>query len=381
MGKPSSGKSTFFKAATMVENVEISPRPFTTIKPNRGVGYVRATCPCKELSLSCSPRQGKCVEGTRFVPVELLDVAGLVPGAHEGRGLGNQFLSDLARADCLIHVVDVSGTTDSEGNLTIGHNPSEDVRFLADEISWWFFGILEKNWRTIERRMKTEKAIDVLSDVLSGLNIKRRTLLEILADFSPTEGNLLEFARILREKSKPIIIAANKIDLPKSKGNLEVLRKDFPEETIVPVFSEGELALRQADHRGLVSYVPGSPSFYIKEGLTPEQKSALTRIGGIINSLGSSGVEECLERAVFSSLGRIVVFAVENESKFSDRAGNVLPDALLLPPNSNPKDLAGEIHSDLAKSFISAVDARRKVRISADEILKSGAIVKIISGK
>jgi len=365
----------------MVENVEISPRPFTTIRPNRGVGYVRTTCPCKELGLACSPRQGKCVDGTRFVPVELLDVAGLVPGAHEGRGLGNQFLSDLARADCLIHVVDVSGTTDSEGNLTIGHNPSEDVRFLADEISWWFFGILEKNWKTIERRLKTEKAIDVLSDILSGLNIKRGMLSEILADFSPSEKNLLEFAKILREKSKPIIIAANKIDLPKSKDNLEILRRDFPEETIVPVFSEGELALRQADHKGLVSYVPGSVSFEPRGTLTPEQASALARIGSIVRSFGSSGVEECLEKAAFFSLGRIAVFTVENDSKFSDRAGNVLPDVLLLPPNSNPKDLAGAIHSDLAESFISAIDARRKVRIASDEILKSGAIVKILSGK
>ncbi len=365
----------------MVENVEISPRPFTTIRPNRGVGYVRTACPCKSLGLVCSPRQGKCVNGTRFVPVELLDVAGLVPGAHEGRGLGNQFLSDLAKADCLIHIVDVSGTTDSEGNLTRGHNPAEDVKFLAEEITWWFFGILEKNWKTVERRMKIEKPIDVLSDVLSGLNIKRGTISEILQSFSPTEGNLLDFARVLREKSKPIVIAANKIDLPKGRENLEKLKADFPEDIIVPVFSEGELALRQADNRGLISYVPGSPSFELKGNLSVEQKSALERIGKVVGDLGSSGVEDALERAAFSSLGRIVVFTVENEAKFSDRAGNVLPDALLLPPNSNPKDLAGEIHSDLAESFISAIDARRKVRISADEVLKNGAIVKIVSGK
>lgn len=383
VGKPSSGKSTFFKAATMVEGVAISPRPFTTIKPNRGVAYVRAKCPCKELGLVCSPKHGSCREGVRYVPVELLDVAGLVPGAHEGRGLGNQFLSDLARADCLIHVVDISGTTDSEGNLTRGHDPVEDVRFLAEEIDWWFEGILEKHWKNVERRLKTEKAIDVFSDILSGLNIGRDGVSKALSQSSPKEGNLLEFARVLRKVSKPMIIAANKIDLPDSEKNFERLKAEFPSLVIVPVFSEGELALRQASVKGILEYFPGETSFEVVSGksLSAEHERALGLIKEKIGKFGGTGVEKTIETAVFSLLERVVVYPVENEGKFSDKAGNVLPDAVLLKRGATPVELAGEIHSDLAKGFISAVDARTKMRIASDHSLNGGEIVKILSGK
>ncbi|MFH0961799.1 MAG: redox-regulated ATPase YchF [archaeon] len=380
VGKPSSGKSTFFKAATLVD-VAISPRPFTTIKPNRGIAYVRAKCPCAELKVTCNPKHGSCKAGTRYVPVELLDVAGLVPGAHEGRGLGNQFLTDLARADCLIHVVDVSGTTDAEGNLTRGHDPAGDVRFLSEEIDWWFEGILQKHWKVVERRLKMEKAIDVFSDILSGLNIGRDRVARVLQNFSPKEDSLLEFAKILRKESKPIIIAANKIDLPDSEGNFEKLKKEFPEIPIVPVFSEGELALRQAAARGLIDYSPGAGKFSIIGKLAPEQERALGVIGKKIEKYASTGVEETIETAAFKLLGKIVVYPVENEGKYSDKAGNILPDAVLLPDGSTPPELAGAIHTDLAKNFISAVNARTKMRISAETRLKSGDIVKIVSGR
>src|SRR3989338_977131 len=110
VGKPSTGKSTFFKASTLAD-VEIANYPFTTIKPNRAVVFVKIECVDKEFGKQCSPRIGYCVNGKRFVAVELLDVAGLVPGAHEGKGLGNQFLNDLNQADALIHIVDISGST------------------------------------------------------------------------------------------------------------------------------------------------------------------------------------------------------------------------------------------------------------------------------
>jgi ribosome-binding ATPase YchF (GTP1/OBG family) len=80
------------------------------------------------------------------VPIELIDVAGLVPGAHEGRGLGNKFLDDLRKADGLVIVVDVSGTTDAEGKVTRGYDPSEDVRWLRGEIGRWIMGNLLEKW-------------------------------------------------------------------------------------------------------------------------------------------------------------------------------------------------------------------------------------------
>src|SRR3989344_2853460 len=126
VGKPSVGKSTFFKASTLVD-VAIASYPFTTIKPNRGVGYVKVDCIDKEFGLKCQPNHGFCINGIRFVPVELMDVAGLVPGASEGRGLGNRFLDDLRQADAFIHIVDISGTTDAEGKQTKDYNPCNDV--------------------------------------------------------------------------------------------------------------------------------------------------------------------------------------------------------------------------------------------------------------
>src|SRR2546428_9611000 len=108
VGKTNVGKSSFFKAATMID-VEISDRTFVTIKPNIGITHVSTKCVCEELKLKCNPRNSQCINHTRLIPVKLLDVAALVPGAHEGRGLGNQFLNDLIPANILIHVVDISG--------------------------------------------------------------------------------------------------------------------------------------------------------------------------------------------------------------------------------------------------------------------------------
>jgi ribosome-binding ATPase YchF (GTP1/OBG family) len=81
-GKPNAGKSTFYKAATE-SDVDVGNYPFTTIDPNRGMSYVRTECPCLDRDERCDSEH--CRDGKRYVPVELLDVAGLVPGAHEGR--------------------------------------------------------------------------------------------------------------------------------------------------------------------------------------------------------------------------------------------------------------------------------------------------------
>ena len=111
VGKPNAGKSTFFSAATAAD-AQIGDYPFTTIDSNVGVAHVRRECPCGSLGVECEPHNSPCLGGTRYLPVEMVDVAGLVPGAHEGRGMGNQFLDDLRQADVLIQIVDASGQTD-----------------------------------------------------------------------------------------------------------------------------------------------------------------------------------------------------------------------------------------------------------------------------
>ncbi len=383
VGKPSSGKTTFFDAATMA-NAEIASYPFTTIKPNLGTAFVRFPCPHREIGKPCNPKNAPCMDGTRFIPFSLLDVAGLVPGAHEGRGLGNQFLDDLMDANALIHIVDFSGKTDSEGNPSEGHDPLEDIKFLKEEIIFWMYGILEKNWQTIVRkaRMKVDKLGSLIYEQLSGLNLSRDKVEEVVRNSGvSTESNsddLMELARQLAE-TKPIIIAANKIDLPEAKENFKKLKNKVD---AIPVSAESELALKKASEAGLIRYVPGDSGFEVSKELSPKQREALDYIrDSVLDVFGSTGVQQVLEKAVYDTLRYIVVFPVEDETHWTDKNGNVLPDAYLLPEGSTALDLAYKVHTEIGEKFIGAIDARTKKKIGKDHILKSGDVIKILVRK
>lgn len=370
-GKTNVGKSTFFKASTMID-VEISNRAFCTIKPNFGIAYITDKCPCQELKIQCNPNNSKCMNGVRLIPVKLWDIAGLIPGAHEGRGLGNQFLNDIMRADVLIHIVDVSGTTDLEGNPTTGHDPGEDVKFLEDEIDMWFTDVIQRNLKKI----RDEKKAKV---ILSGLGINEKQIQTVL-DKVGLEPE--QIAKELRRLSKPILIAANKMDLSSSEENLKKLEKDFPHLTIVPCSAEAEIALRTAEKNGFIEYVPGSNDFEIKKDLTDNQQRALELIrNNVLKKFGSTGVQDCLNKAVFDFLKYVAVYPVENEFKFSNKKGEVLPDVFLMPPNSTALDLAYKVHTDIGEKFIAAIDARTNKRVSADYVLKNGDIISIKSSR
>jgi len=370
-GKTNVGKSTFFKASTMID-VEISNRAFCTIKPNFGIAYITDKCPCQELKIQCNPNNSKCMNGVRLIPVKLWDIAGLIPGAHEGRGLGNQFLNDIMRADVLIHIVDVSGTTDLEGNPTTGHDPGEDVKFLEDEIDMWFTDVIQRNLKKI----RDEKKAKV---ILSGLGINEKQIQTVL-DKVGLEPE--QIAKELRRLSKPILIAANKMDLSSSEENLKKLEKDFPHLTIVPCSAEAEIALRTAEKNNFIEYIPGSSDFEIKKDLTDNQQRALELIrNNVLKKFGSTGVQDCLNKAVFDFLKYVAVYPVENEFKFSNKKGEVLPDVFLMPPNSTALDLAYKVHTDIGEKFIAAIDARTNKRVSADYVLKNGDIISIKSSR
>ncbi|MFH1229290.1 MAG: redox-regulated ATPase YchF [Candidatus Aenigmatarchaeota archaeon] len=372
VGKTNTGKSSFFKAATMIE-VDISNRIFCTIKPNVGVSYVTSACPCSDFKLKCTPRNSQCVNGTRMIPVKLWDIAGLIPGAHEGRGLGNQFLNDIIQSDMLIHVIDASGTTDAEGQPTEGYDPANDVRFLEEEIDLWFASVIDRNIGKLKDR--DDKKV---SEVLAGLGIKENHIREVLEKFGL--GDIKEFAKELRKISKPMIIAANKMDLPRSQGNIEKLKKEFPHLKIIPCSAEAEIALRTASKAGFIDYIPGSRDFAIKKELTENQRKALELIkSSILSKYGSTGVQECLNKAVFEFMGYMAVYPVENEHKFSNKKGEILPDVFLMPPESTALDLAYRIHTDIGKRFIGAIDAKTKKRVSAEYLLKNGDIISIQS--
>lgn len=371
-GKPSSGKSSFFSAATLID-VPISSRPFTTIKPNVGITYVRAKCPHEELGTRCNPRNSICENGTRLVPMTIIDVAGLVPDAHLGRGLGNQFLNDLMAADGLIHTVDISGTTDENGNPAEDHNPAEDVRFLEREIDWWIAGILERNWKAVQKNK--EGAAAGVYEQLAGLGISASKIKEIV---DSGYSGITELATKIRKENKPIVIAANKIDLDR-RSNLERVKKET-NLNIIPCCAAAELALRKANTSGIIKYVPGASDFEIIGSPDDKQKKGLEFIReSILKKWGSTGVQKAVDELVFGVLRNIVVYPVEDENKFSDKSGNILPDAFLVREGSTALDLAFKVHTDIGKGFIGAVDARTKKKVGKEYALRSGDVIKIIA--
>src|SRR5665647_397439 len=329
VGKPNTGKSTFFSAATLVA-AEIANYPFTTIKPNRGVGYVRTPCVHSEFKVQDNPRNSLCLDGTRLVPVELIDIAGIVPGAWEGKGLGNQFLDEIRRADALIHVVDASGGTDCEGKSCKPgeHDPLEDVQFLERELTMWIVTILKKDWSKIARTAEADKkgVYAALEERLTGLGIKRnqifdaikKTNLNVDKPSTWTDDEFYQFVNTLRRISKPMLIVANKIDLPTAQANLERLKKlDY---TVIACSAEAELGLRRAAEKQLIDYKPGDTNFKItqSEKLSLGQTKALEAIREkILATKGSTGVQEAINTAYFKLLNMITVYPVEDLERLS----------------------------------------------------------------
>lgn len=387
VGKANVGKSTFFKAATLAE-VLIANYPFATIKANHGVGYVKVDCVDKFFGVQCNPRQGFCINHKRFVPIELLDVAGLVPGAHEGKGLGNKFLDDLRQADVLIHIIDVSGTTDEEGKPTTGYDPSNDVIFLQDELDYWYFGILNKVWHQIIRKVEVEhvELYKLISKQLSGLKVDddmvKKTLSKLNYDKPSSWSNkqVFNLARELRRLNKPMIIVANKVDLVKGKENFQMLKEKFPDEIIIPSSAEYELALRQAAKSGLITYIPGEDHFKINKinEINEKQKQILEKIQSFLNGWHSTGVQDALNKAVFGLLHYIYVFP-GGVNNLTDKDGNVLPDCFLMPPDSKAIDFAYKIHKDLGDNFIKAIDVKTKMVIGRYHELKPGDAIEIVA--
>jgi len=379
VGKPSSGKSTFFKAATLAD-VLIASYPFATIKPNHGVAYVKIECIDKEFNTQCNPSKGYCINHKRFVPIELIDVAGLVKGASEGKGLGNQFLDNLTSADALIHIIDISGETDAEGKETKNHNPTKDVEMLENELDLWYLGILKKVWKVFARTMQNTKS-DFAKSVakqFSGLKVKEEDIKDVIrkGDYNiekPAEWNdeqLKKFAHDLRHLTKPMILAANKCDKPLAKENLENLKKAYPELTIIPCSADSELALREANNHDLITYIPGEPDFTIKGELNEKQKSALNKIKqNVLEPFNSTGIQEILNNTVFTLLRYIAIFPA-SANKLGDSKGNILPDCFLLPEGSTALDFAYALHTDFGKNFIKAIDVRTKQAVGKDHKLK-----------
>ncbi|MFW6018030.1 MAG: redox-regulated ATPase YchF [Halapricum sp.] len=383
-GKPNAGKSTFYQAATMAE-VDVGNYPFTTIDANRGVTHVRTDCPCLDLDERCGNEH--CRDGKRYVPVELLDVAGLVPGAHEGRGLGNQFLDELSNADVILHVVDAAGATDEEGEpIEVGeHDPVEDLDFIETELDLWLASIVDRNWESVERASRSpefdldETLIDLLSGVgASELDVSR-ALRELDHPDDPlqwTDDHREALARDIRARTKPIVVVANKADIAPEE-NLQRLQEAA--EVVVPATADGELALRKAAEAGVIEYDPGDDDFEIVGEMSDQQQHGLERIGEVIDEWDGTGIQAALDHAVYELLDHITAYPVQDATHWTDGQGTVLPDAVLLPSGSTPKDLAYAVHSDIGDGYLHAIDARKDMRISDEQELEEGDVIKIVS--
>jgi ribosome-binding ATPase len=392
IGKTNAGKTTFFNAATLL-GAPVSTYPFTTKKPNVGQAYVKTICVCREMEVKDNPRNSSCIEGARFIPVQLIDLPGLIKGSWMGKGLGTQFLSVASQADALIHIADASGSVDADGKLAkpgMG-NPVADVYDIEEELVRWFAKILEKTLKKLKKHTKKASSVDRLfTQDLAGLKITGGHVARALEENALAEKDLGRwshedvwgFAKSIRKISKPTLIIANKMDLAPADKNYLKLVKEFGQAFVLPASSDAELALRRAEQKGYIEYIPGEEVFRVKnqEKLSSEQREALTYVEQrVFSKWIRTGVQFALNTCVFKLLGMNVVYPVEDIETLADRKGNVLPDVFLVPYNASVGDLAGQIHSDLAKTMLYAVDARTKIRLPADYRLKDRDIVTIVA--
>ena len=392
IGKTNAGKTTFFNSATS-SNEEISTYPFTTKHPKIGNASVISLCVHREFNLKDSPKNSTCVDGWRFIPIELVDLPGLIKGAWEGKGLGNQFLSVAAQSDVLLHIVDASGSIDSSGRLAEPGtgDPIADVSDIEEEMILWYLKLFEGNRDKIIRSINSgSDAVQSITEIFQGIGVKewhvKRALEENelndkkIGDFDPLQSR--RFASTLRELSKPTLIVANKVDLLAAADNFKRLREHNKHMLVVPCSADAELTLRRAQVKGLIRYFPGDERFEINEktSLNEKQKWALNFIRkDILGEYLQTGVQFALNVAVFKLLNMNVVYPVADPGKLSDKRGNVLPDAYLMRSGSSVEDLANEIHSDLAKGILYAVDVRNGLRLPINYLVKDRDVLSIIS--
>ena len=394
VGKTNTGKTTFFNAATLA-SAEVSNYPFTTRNPSTGNTHVITICVHREFDIQDNPKNSRCVNGWRYIPIELTDLPGLIKGAWEGKGLGNQFLTVAAQSDALIHAVDVSGGIDATGRIAEPGtgDPIADVGDIEEELAMWYLKLLEGNRDRISRSISSgTDSIKAITDVLRGVGVREEhvrlamennSMLGIGFDQCDAQ-KIKDFSWSLRVISKPTLILANKIDLPFSADNFKRLRERFKDFLVIPSSADAELTLRRAESRGLIGYNPGDERFEINddEQLNDKQKWALNFIRrDILGEYLRTGVQFAINVAVFKLLSMNTVYPVADAKKLSDKHGNILPDVYLMESGSTIEDLAKTVHTDLAKGILYGVDARDGLHLPRNYTIKDRDILSIVSAK
>lgn len=392
IGKTNTGKTTFFNAATLSSS-EISTYPFTTKKAETATAHAITLCVHSEFDVKDNPNNSKCEDGWRYIPIELIDLPGLIKDAWKGKGLGNKFLSIAAQSDALLHIVDVSGSIDSSGKLTeIGSgDPISDFADIEEELIMWYHKILEGNRDKVSKLLEGKSnKVDVLTDLYRGIGVKKDHVKDALKATNLEDKNFNDFdsqdtkkfATFLRNISKPTLIVANKIDIEGGDKTFDRIRERYNDMIVVPASADSELSLRRAEQKGLIKYSPGSEQFEIikPEDLSEKQKNALEFIKrGIMGEYMRTGVQFAINIAVFKLLKMNSVYPVANEDNLSDKKGRVLPDLILMKDGSTVTDLAKEIHTDLPKGLLYGKDLRYKLRLPVTYQLRDRDVISLVS--
>ncbi|KAJ3116623.1 hypothetical protein HDU96_009178 [Phlyctochytrium bullatum] len=359
---------------------------------------------------------GRCENGTRHVPIKMLDVAGLVPGAskgevclclrvgqamgrgtvsfltfHASKGLGNQFLDDLRTADMLIHIVDVSGTTDAAGKVTQGYDPINDIDWLRSEIHSWIYGNLMKRWGSIVRKHVAVKVniAETLQTQLSGyganLAVVQRTvdrsgIKEPLEKWD--DGTVSTFVDAFLDERFPTVIALNKIDLPDADNNIDRICRKYDSSKIVLTSAASENFLRKLQKQGFVKYYEGTDRFDLKEDQAPDDPNPLKPLPpGILPKLeklqdlvlfryGTTGIQATLKLCV-STLGLIPTYPVRNINNFGDGPGGkagVFRDCMLVRKGSKVRDVMEWVLGDNAK-FCQYAETVGSIRLGEEDLI------------
>lgn len=364
--------------------------PFTTIDPNKATGYLQVECACNRLDKKgkCKPNYGWCDDGKRYVPIMLLDVAGLVPGAHLGRGLGNKFLDDLRHADALIHVVDVSGTTDAEGKATRGYDPLQDIEWLQDEIFRWILGNLTERWGSIKRRHTATKSsiIDTLQNQFSGYGSTADTVARALDSIKEPIGPLEAWTndeisivvKAFMAEKFPTVLSLNKIDHPDADKNISKIVRKYPDTKAVLTSALTEVFLRKLEKQGYIKYEPGTEFIDTYQdlgedsGLKPMEEKLSENIERIRDSVlyrfGSTGLVEILKKSA-EVLQLVPVFPVKNNASKTE-----FRDCVLLRAGTTVGSAARKIMGDVPIAAIegpggSKIAESDEIRIGHNDIL------------
>jgi len=392
IGKTNTGKTTFFNSATL-SSEEISSYPFTTKSPITGITHAISLCVHPEFKIQDNPNNSKCVDGWRYIPIELIDLPGLIKDAWKGKGLGNQFLSIAAQSDALLHVVDASGGIDSTGKITEtgSGDPVSDFADIEEELIMWYHKILEGNRDKISKLIQNgSDVVDVITDLYRGIGVNKTHVKEtILAtgleekpfdDYDMVDSK--KFTSHLRKISKPTLIVANKVDVEGADKNFARLRERYNDSIVIPVSGDSEFSLRRAEQKGLIKYSPGSEEFEIlkSDELNEKQIKALDFIKkGIMGEYMRTGVQFAINVAVFKLLKMNSVYPVADDKNLADKKGRILPDLILLKDGATINDLAKEIHTDLVKGLLYGKDLRYNLRLPVDYQLRDRDVVSLIS--